>query len=211
MTRPLSFVLTPCHILIGASVSQLSLFLQFSPSVAQYSATKASLSLVAAAESTDVAAAQYGRLIWSRSLFTTYFHTAGRHPSSQLSERYNSSRLVRSPSSDGIVLSNWLLPRLRLASAVRLPSSGGIGPFNWLLPRLRYVSAVRLPNSIGIIPLNWLLPRLRYVSAVRLPNSGGILPFSWFQPSLSSMTRPLSSVVTPFQVPSGASESQLSL
>ena len=44
VTRPSRSTRTPCHCASGASVSQFSLFVQFGPSVASYSATKASRS-----------------------------------------------------------------------------------------------------------------------------------------------------------------------
>ena len=67
----------------------------------------------------------------------------------------------------------------------------------------------RLPNSGGISPLNSFPPRDSRRRLARLPNSGGISPLNWLMSSSSSVTRPLSSVVTPYHSLIGTSLSQL--
>ena len=52
---------------------------------------------------------------------------------------------------------------------IRLPSSSGIVPVNWLSKRDRDSRLARLPPS-GIVPVNWLSKRDR---VIRLPNSPG--------------------------------------
>ena len=87
-------------------------------------------------------------------------------PSTGCLERYSMVRLVRLPSSTGIVPVNSLSHKDNSCRLVRLPSSGGISPVNWLSvePQQR-VRLDRPPSSGGISPVNWLPER---TSSVRL-------------------------------------------
>ena len=84
-------------------------------------------------------------------------------------------------------------------------------PDNWLKPSPSTCRLVRLPNSDGILPDNWLKPSHRYCRLVRSLNSDGSVPDNRFSPSSKWVTRPFSSVVTPYHSFSGLSLSQLVL
>ena len=85
----------------------------------------------------------------------------------------------------------------------------GTHPLSWFSSRLRYCRLARLPKSGGISPLNWFSPRDNRRRLASFPNSGGISPLNWLMSSSSSVTRPLSSVVTPYHSLIGTSLSQL--
>ena len=92
-----------------------------------------------------------------------------------------------------------------------MPSTAGISPLNWLEARRSSCKLERLPNSASISPLNQLPERFRVSKLERLPNSVGSPPLNWLSSRTKPVTRPLSSVVTPYHSPSGSSLSHFVL
>ena len=88
---------------------------------------------------------------------------------------------------------------------------GDLGPHgqNWRPPRSELSISNRPDKLLGTHPVNWFLSRASPVRLARLPNSAGISPLNWFPSRSSSVTRPLSSVVTPSHSLIGTSLSQL--
>ena len=85
-------------------------------------------------------------------------------------------RLVRLPSSVGMVPENKLLSSKSQYSLVRLVSSMGMAPESRLLLRVRLVSAERLPISAGKVPL-MPGPGLRFSAVGKTTDSELKVPF----------------------------------
>ena len=138
---------------------------------------------VCVAVGVNVGSSQNLRSRLSRSWFAKLRSDAGMHPLNELPDRKRVFKTGREPSAVGILPVNRLLKRLRVLSLVRALRLG-IDPVNWLLLRS---SAVRL-LSARRFEIDPLIPLLERRSAV---------------------TRPLLSAVTPYQLPSVSSLSQL--
>ena len=87
----------------------------------------------------------------------------------------------------------------------------GTHPVNLVSLMSRYSRFSSFANSGGISPVNPFSWRASCTRLARLPSSGGISPLIWFGPKDRVVTRPLSSVPTPFHSPIGKSVSHLSL
>ena len=87
----------------------------------------------------------------------------------------------------------------------------GTHPVNLVSLMSMYSRFSSFANSGGISPVNPFSWRASCARLARLPISGGISPLIWFGPKDRVVTRPLSSVPTPFYSPIGKSVSHLSL
>ena len=86
----------------------------------------------------------------------------------------------RSPSSAGIVPSDELI-RARATGTyklVKFPSSGGMLPLIWLSPSSRITKLERLPISGGMSPPRRLRLRSKILRLASFPSSGGIDPLN---------------------------------
>ena len=119
-------------------------------------------------------------------------------------------RSARFPSRDGIGPLNAFPQRDSRSRFTRLPSRDGIGPLNAFRSRFSRSRFASLPNAAGIGPLNRFELRFSPRRFTRLPNAAGIGPVNALPgPRSSDVTRPSTSVVTPYHSPSGADVFQL--
>ena len=66
--------------------------------------------------------------------------------------------------------------RLRLTKLLRSPSEDGMFPLSWLPLMHRYCRLLRLPSHDGIFPLNWFEYSLRLLRLLRLASEAGDTP-----------------------------------
>ena len=100
-----------------------------------------------------------------------------RHTPGQLVEMNSTSRLERSPNSDGITPLSRFLERSSQSSFVSLPSSAGIAPLRWLWDSSLRLG--RLPSSRGISLLSRFPPRNSDSRVDSSASSSGIFPSKW--------------------------------
>ena len=94
--------------------------------------------------------------------------------------------------------------------AARRAATFGIRPDSWFPTRLNCRRRPRFPSHAGTGPVKPFRPRESDSSLARSPNAGGSGPMRPLSTRSSPVTRPVASVVTPCQSPSGADIFQLS-
>ena len=94
--------------------------------------------------------------------------------------------------------------------AARRAATFGIRPDSWFPTRLNCRRRPRFPSHAGTGPVKPFRPRESDSSLARSPNAGGSGPMRPLSTRSSPVTRPVASVVTPCQSPSGADVFQLS-
>ena len=201
-TRPSALVVTPYHSSSGLSLSQFALFVQLSPFVAPYSATRAARSGLGSTQLTTPylvsmpcshrwKAASNGahNCVLRRSSVCKLVRLTnddGSPPDKALSLRLSHSKLVRLPNHDGSPPDKALLPRSSVCKFLRLPNHDGSPPDKALSASPSTCRLVRLPNHDGSPPENSLPSKASSCKLVRLPRDDGSTPDNWFLTSLST-------------------------